>query len=63
MRHLSLSRSGVTEFPTPNIRWFIVLITAVHRWLSRVTNGRTGASSGSRTFLLLTYLGCKTGRR
>ena len=46
----------------PNIRWLIALITAVHRFLYRVTKGRIGAGSGNRKFLLLTHVGRKTGR-
>jgi deazaflavin-dependent oxidoreductase (nitroreductase family) len=46
----------------PNIRWLIALITAVHRFLYRVTNGHIGAGSGGRQFLLLMHVGRKTGR-
>ena len=47
----------------PNIRWLLALITTVHRFLYRATNGRIGTRAGRATMLLLTNVGRKTGRR
>jgi deazaflavin-dependent oxidoreductase (nitroreductase family) len=47
----------------PNIRWLLALITTVHRFLYRATNGRIGTRAGRAKMLLLTNVGRKTGRR
>ncbi len=47
----------------PNIRWLVALLSAMHRFLYRVTAGRLGVRSGSTQFLLLTTIGRKSGRR
>lgn len=47
----------------PNIRWLLALVTAVHRTLYRVTNGRIGARTGKVDVLLLETVGRRTGRR
>jgi deazaflavin-dependent oxidoreductase (nitroreductase family) len=51
------------SIPFPNIRWLLVLITALHRWLYLSTGGRVGHCLGAKKFLLLTHTGRKTGRR
>ncbi len=47
----------------PNIRWLLALITSVHRFLYRATNGRIGARGAGTTMLLLTNVGRKSGRK
>ncbi len=47
----------------PNIRWLLALITNVHRFLYRATNGRIGARGAGTTMLLLTNVGRKSGRK
>jgi len=48
----------------PNIRWLLALITALHRWLYRATNGAIGHRLPIVDWrsLLLTHVGRKTGR-
>jgi deazaflavin-dependent oxidoreductase (nitroreductase family) len=48
----------------PNIRWLLALITALHRWLYRATNGVIGHRLPLVDWraLLLTHVGRKTGR-
>ena len=46
----------------PNIRWLLALITAIHRFVYRVTGGRIGRNLGGVTTLLLTHVGRKSGR-
>jgi deazaflavin-dependent oxidoreductase (nitroreductase family) len=45
----------------PNIRWLLRLITNVHRFLLRVSNGRIGARIGGISILLLENVGRKSG--
>ena len=45
----------------PNIRWLLRLITAVHRFLLRVSNGRLGARLGGVSILLLENVGRRSG--
>ncbi len=47
----------------PNIRWLLALVTSLHRFLYRASNGRIGARSGNVDVLLLETVGRKTGRR
>lgn len=47
----------------PNIRWLLALITTVHRFLYRISNGRIGARTGGVDVLLLETVGRRTGRR
>jgi deazaflavin-dependent oxidoreductase (nitroreductase family) len=47
----------------PNVRWLLALITAIHRFLYRVSGGRVGARLGRLPFLLLEHRGRKSGRR
>lgn len=44
-------------------RWLLRLITRLHRWLYRVTDGRIGNRLGAKRFLLLTHIGRRTGTR
>jgi deazaflavin-dependent oxidoreductase (nitroreductase family) len=46
----------------PNIRWLLALITAIHRFLYRVSGGRIGHHLGSRKALLLETVGRKSGK-
>jgi deazaflavin-dependent oxidoreductase (nitroreductase family) len=46
----------------PNIRWLLALITVVHRFLYRISNGRIGARTGGMDVLLLETVGRKTGQ-
>ena len=46
----------------PNIRWLLALVTVVHRFLFRLTNGRIGGHLMGSDMLLLTTVGRKTGR-
>jgi deazaflavin-dependent oxidoreductase (nitroreductase family) len=46
----------------PNVRWLLALITSVHRFLYRISNGRIGARTGKVDVLLLETVGRKTGR-
>ena len=46
----------------PNIRWLLALITAVHRFLFRASNGRLGGRLMGNDMLLLETVGRKTGR-
>ena len=48
----------------PNIRWLLALITALHRWLYRATNGVIGHRLPLVDWrsLLLTHTGHKSGR-
>lgn len=46
----------------PNIRWLLALITAIHRFLYRVSGGRIGHHLGSRKTLLLETVGRKSGK-
>lgn len=46
----------------PNIRWLLALITSIHRFLYRISNGRIGARTGNVDVLLLETVGRKTGR-
>ncbi len=46
----------------PNIRWLIGLITALHRFVYRVTDGRIGGGTLGREFLLLHHVGRKSGQ-
>jgi deazaflavin-dependent oxidoreductase (nitroreductase family) len=48
----------------PNLRWLLALITALHRWLYRVTRGVVGHRIPLLDWrsLLLTHTGRKTGR-
>jgi len=45
----------------PNIRWLLALITALHRFVYRLSGGRLGGRLGAREMLLLTTVGRKTG--
>ena len=47
----------------PNIRWLLALITAVHRFLFRISNGRLGGRMMGNDMLLLETVGRKSGRR
>jgi len=47
----------------PNIRWLLALITAIHRWIYRVSGGRIGGRLGRRDMLLLETVGRKTGQQ
>lgn len=47
----------------PNIRWLLALITAVHRFLFRLTSGRIGGRLAGNEMLLLETVGRKSGRR
>jgi len=46
----------------PNVRWLLALVTAAHRFLYRVSNGRIGARAGGADMLLLETLGRRSGR-
>jgi deazaflavin-dependent oxidoreductase (nitroreductase family) len=46
----------------PNIRWLLALITAVHRFLYRVSGGAVGHRAPGFQFLLLGCRGRKSGR-
>ncbi len=46
----------------PNIRWLLALVTVVHRFLFRLTNGRIGGHLMGSDMLLLTTVGRRTGR-
>ena len=46
----------------PNIRWLLALITHVHRFLYRATNGRIGSKAGEKKMLLLTTIGRRSGK-
>jgi deazaflavin-dependent oxidoreductase (nitroreductase family) len=46
----------------PNIRWLLVLITTVQRWVYLRTNGRIGHSFFGIRILLLTTVGRRSGR-
>ena len=48
----------------PNIRWLLAAVTALHRWLYRVTGGVIGQRVPFLNWhsLLLTHTGRKTGR-
>ena len=46
----------------PNIRWLLALITAIHRFVYRVSGGRIGRKLGGVSTLLLSNVGRKTGR-
>jgi deazaflavin-dependent oxidoreductase (nitroreductase family) len=46
----------------PNVRWLLALITHVHRFLYRMTNGRLGARTGNVDVLLLESVGRRSGR-
>jgi deazaflavin-dependent oxidoreductase (nitroreductase family) len=46
----------------PNIRWLLALITSIHRFLYRTTNGVLGHRSLGYRFLLLGNRGRKSGR-
>ena len=46
----------------PNIRWLLALITAVHRFLFRASNGRLGGRLMGNEMLLLETVGRKSGR-
>ena len=45
----------------PNIRWLLALITAVHRFVYRISGGRLGGRLGRHDMLLLTTTGRKSG--
>lgn len=45
----------------PNIRWLLRLITRVHGFLLRASNGRLGARIGGISVLLLENVGRKSG--
>ena len=47
----------------PNIRWLLALITALHRFVYRVSGGRLGGNLGGKPMLLLTNIGRKTGKQ
>lgn len=46
-----------------NIRWLLAVITAVHRFVYRVSGGRLGNSLGGMPMLLLTNVGRKSGKQ
>ncbi len=46
----------------PNIRWLLALVTVVHRFLFRLTNGRIGGRLAGNEMLLLETIGRKSGR-
>ncbi len=46
----------------PNIRWLLALISAVHRFVYRATNGRLGSRMAGVDMLLLTTIGRKSGQ-
>ena len=46
----------------PNIRWLLALITAVHRFVYRLSGGRLGSTLGGMPMLLITNIGRKTGK-
>jgi deazaflavin-dependent oxidoreductase (nitroreductase family) len=46
----------------PNIRWLLALITAIHRFVYRVTGGWVGGGAFGKQFLLLSHTGRRTGR-
>jgi deazaflavin-dependent oxidoreductase (nitroreductase family) len=45
----------------PNIRWLLAFITAVHRFVYRISGGRLGGRLGRHDMLLLTTTGRKSG--
>ena len=45
----------------PNIRWLLALITALHRFVYRVTRGWVGGGALGKQFLLLSHTGRRTG--
>lgn len=45
----------------PNIRWLLAIITAVHRWVFRVSGGRIGGRWFGFRFLLLEHVGRQSG--
>lgn len=47
----------------PNIRWLLSVITVVHRFLYRVSNGRIGARTAGVDVLLLETKGRRTGKQ
>jgi len=46
----------------PNRRWLIALITKLHRFVYRVSDGRIGGAALGLRFLLLEHRGRRTGR-
>lgn len=46
----------------PNIRWLLALITKLHRFLYRISNGRIGARMGNMDALLLETVGRRSGK-
>ncbi len=44
-----------------NIRWLLALITTVHRFLYRASNGRIGSNLGGKPMLLLKTVGRRSG--
>jgi len=46
----------------PNIRWLLALITSLHRFLYRASDGRIGHRGPGYRFLLLGSRGRKSGR-
>ena len=47
----------------PNIRWLILLIMRIHRFVFLSTDGRIGSSVLWMRFLLLGHVGRRTGVR
>lgn len=47
----------------PNVRWLLRLITHIHRFLLRVSNGRIGGNLGGISMLLLENVGRKSGAK
>lgn len=45
----------------PNIRWLLRLITNLHRFVLRASNGRIGSRLGGNSMLLLENVGRKSG--
>jgi deazaflavin-dependent oxidoreductase (nitroreductase family) len=46
----------------PNIRWLLALITALHRFVYRVTGGWIGGGAFGKQFLLLSHTGRLSGQ-
>lgn len=46
----------------PNIRWLLALITALHRFVYRVTGGWIGGGAFGKQFLLLSHTGRRSGQ-
>lgn len=46
----------------PNIRWLLALITALHRFVYRVTGGWIGGGAFGKQFLLLSHTGRVSGQ-